>query len=131
LVETHYAVPLPALRAALPLRMVTPIPLSAPHVIGILRFQGELISALSMGSLLSANGWRRDPAVLLVVDAGTGRTVALDCEEIPKALMLPAVHVDQARQRGGSTHEIITPDQRVVLLIDLPRLLAGAIEGQS
>jgi len=37
--EETYALPLETLRAAVPLRMVTAVPLSPPHVIGILRFQ--------------------------------------------------------------------------------------------
>lgn len=127
--EHRYAIPLSTLRAALPLRMVTPIPLSAPHVIGILRFQGEILAALSMGSLLATRGWQRDPAVLLVVDPGDGRLTALDCEEIPKAAALPAVQIDQARKRGGPVQEVITPDQRVLFLIDLPELLAGFESG--
>ncbi|MFY0580770.1 chemotaxis protein CheW [Cystobacter fuscus] len=39
--EERYAIPLDSLRAALPLRLVTPVPLSQPHVIGVLRYQGR------------------------------------------------------------------------------------------
>ena len=75
------ALPLESLRAAVPLRMVTPVPLSPPHVIGILRFQGQILTAMSLSSLLGGRGWREDPAVLLVVDPGMGgRLLALDCQ---------------------------------------------------
>src|SRR5687767_10137255 len=80
--EERYALPLESLRAALPLRMVTPVPLSAPHVIGVLRFQGQVLAALSLASLLGGHGWRQDPAVLLVVDRGDGELCAVDCEAI-------------------------------------------------
>src|SRR5207237_10106809 len=71
--EETYALPLETLRAAVPLKMVTAVPLSPPHVIGILRFQGQIVTALSLASLLGGRGWREDPAVLLVVDPGFGR----------------------------------------------------------
>ncbi|TMA19216.1 MAG: chemotaxis protein CheW, partial [Deltaproteobacteria bacterium] len=95
--EETYALPLQTLRAAVPLKMVTAVPLSPPHVIGILRFQGQIVTALSLASLLGGRGWREDPAVLLVVDPGFGRLIALDCERIPKPTGLPHALVEEAR----------------------------------
>src|SRR5256885_11499923 len=63
--EDSYALPLDALRAAVPLRMVTGVPLSPPHVIGILRFQGQILTAMSLSSLLGGRGWRGEPAAIL------------------------------------------------------------------
>lgn len=124
--DERYAISLDSLRAAVPLRMVTPVPLSAPHVIGILRFQGQLITALSLASLLGARGWRQDPAVLLVVDPGWGQLCALDCEEIPKPAALPLSVVEQARTRAaGRTKvlEVLTSDMRQISLLELNVLL--------
>ena len=101
--EETYALPLDTLRAAVPLKMVTPVPLSPPHVIGILRFQGQIVTALSLASLLGGRGWREDPAVLLVVDPGFGRLVALDCERIPKPSGLPHAQVGE-RDVGDRDH---------------------------
>jgi|SRR5215813_7144644 len=122
--EESYALPLEALRAAVPLRMVTPVPLSPPHVIGILRFQGQILAALSLASLLGGRGWREDPAVLLVVDPGFGRLVALDCERIPKPTGLPHAQVEEARARStGAVSEITLAGARQVNLLDLGRLM--------
>ena len=122
--EEPYALPLDALRAAVPLRMVTPVPLSPPHVIGILRFQGQIVAALSLASLLGGRGWREDPAVLLVVDPGFGRLVALDCERFPKPTGLPHAQVEEARARStGAVCEITLPGTRQVNLLDLSRLM--------
>src|SRR5437899_13058825 len=60
--EETYALPLETLRAAVPLKMVTAVPLSPSHVIGILRFQGQIVTALSLASLLVGRGWRVDRA---------------------------------------------------------------------
>jgi purine-binding chemotaxis protein CheW len=122
--EDTYALALDTLRAAVPLRMVTPVPLSPPHVIGILRFQGQIITALSLASLLGGRGWREDPAVLLVVDPGFGKLLALDCERIPKPTGLPHALVEEARARStGAVVEITLPGMRQVNLLELPRLM--------
>jgi purine-binding chemotaxis protein CheW len=95
-------------------------------VIGILRFQDQIILALSLASLLGNRACRRDPTMLLVVDTGRGQIVALDCEQVPRATSMPARILEQARQRQtDALGEIHTPDGQVLSLIDLPRLLSS------
>lgn len=124
--EDKFAVPLASLRAAVPLRTVTPVPMSPPEVIGVLRFQGEIITALSLASLLGVRGWREDPAVLIVIDRGNGQKVALDCEQIPKPVALPAALVDAAKAMQGPLMwaEVTGRELHQVNLIDVTRLLA-------
>ncbi len=124
--EERYALPLESLRAALPLRLVTPVPLSQPHVIGVLRYQGSVLSAISLAALLGGHGWRQDPAVLLVVERGDGELCALDCEAIPRPLSLPAAAVEAARaQTEGPVVEVpVNNNRQIIHLIDLPRLFA-------
>jgi purine-binding chemotaxis protein CheW len=123
--DESYGLPLDGLRAAVPLKMVTPVPLSPPHVIGILRFQGQVLTAMSLASLLGGRGWREDPAVLLVVDPGMGgRLVAVDCERIPKPVPLPLPLVEAARARtSGSVADVTLPGMQQINLVDLRRLL--------
>ncbi len=123
--EERYAIPLDSLRAALPLRLVTPVPLSQPHVIGVLRYQGQVLAALSLAALLGGHGWRQDPAVLLVVDRGDGELCALDCEAIPRPLSLPTAAVEAARTHAeGPVTELLNSNRQIIHLIDLPRLFA-------
>ena len=123
--EERYALSLETLRAALPLKMVTPVPLSAPHVVGVLRFQGQVLAALSLASLLGGHGWRQDPAVLLVVDRGDGELCALDCEAVPRPTTMPVSAVEAARVRAeGAVTEVFTQDRQLIHLIDLKRLFA-------
>ena len=131
--EERYAIPLDALRAALPLRLVTPVPLSQPHVIGVLRYQGQVLAALSLAALLGGHGWRQDPAVLLVVERGDGELCALDCEAIPRPLSLPSAAVEVARTHADSAvaQVLVSGSRKVVHLIDLPRLFSsGAGKGK-
>jgi len=118
-----HGLPLASLRAVLPLKAVTPVPLSDPHVLGVLRFEGQVISALSLSALLGGRGWRVDPEVLLIVDPGWGVLVALDSEQIPKATAVSAAAADRARGRSGDAlAELELGGGRKVRLID-PRLL--------
>jgi len=126
--DERYAVPLQRLRGSVPLRLVTPVPLSPPHVVGILRFQGQVIAALSLAALLGGRGWRQDPAVLLVLEGPSGDLLALDCEQVPQPLAVPLRAVEEARARGGAVVPVGLPGARQVNLIDLDRLLAGVSE---
>ena len=122
--EGQYAIRLADFRAAVPLRLVTPVPLSPPQVVGILRYQGRVISALSLASLLGIKGWRMDPAVLLVVEPVPGQLVGLDCEEIPKPCPLPLAVVDKARQHStGPILDLFIPGSQQINLLDLAALL--------
>jgi purine-binding chemotaxis protein CheW len=122
----RYAIPLSVLRAAVPLRRVTPVPLSRPHVVGILRFQGRMLTAFSMASLLGIRGWSHDPAVLLVVEAGADRLVAFDCEQIPRPVGLATPALEAARARGAAEIEVVH-DGAIIRVIDIARLLDRAI----
>ncbi|HEY5947065.1 MAG TPA: chemotaxis protein CheW [Kofleriaceae bacterium] len=129
--EETYAIPLSAFRAVVALRRVTPVPLSRPHIVGILRFQGQIITALSMAALLGIKGWRQDPSVLLVVDPGWGRLVAIDCEDVPRPLGLALGAVDDARTREQRAITEVVHDGQIVHLIDLARLLDRRSGGRS
>src|SRR5262249_57706996 len=100
--DERYAVPLQRLRGSVPLRLVTPVPLSPPHVVGILRFQGQVIAALSLAALLGGRGWRQDPAVLLVVEGPSGDLLALDCEQVPQPLAAPPRSAGEGPEGHGA-----------------------------
>ncbi len=119
----RFAISVGTLRAVVPLRRVTPVPLSEPHVIGIVRFHSQIITALSIASLLGVRGWRQDPSVLLVVDPGWGRLLAVDCEDVPRPISIDKAVVEEARR--GAAHSIadLLHGGRVVHLVDLARLL--------
>lgn len=123
--DERFAIPLDVLRGVVPLRNVTSVPLAPAHVVGVLRFEGQMIAALSMSSLLGGRGFRQDPAVLLVVEAAGQHLLALDCEQIPKPTALPVAPVEAARVASrGALLSVTTRDLRTVLLLDLGKLLA-------
>jgi chemotaxis signal transduction protein len=130
--DAVYALPLADLLGVVPVRLVVPVPLAAPHVLGVVRFRGEMVTALSLAWLLGAPGWRRDPSVLVVVALGD-RKLAIDCEEVPKPVALPASawtsrEMELAKPGGPATIDLTTGDLRTVRIIRLDRLLAGHAE---
>jgi purine-binding chemotaxis protein CheW len=123
--DALYAVPLHDLRAALALRDVTPVPLAPAHVIGVLRWEGKVITAVSLASLLGVRGWQRDPAVLLIV-ACERRLVAVDSEMIPRLATLSRSAIDSGRaRRQGPAVEIVGPGGVIVNLLDVGQAMAS------
>lgn len=123
-----FALPLESVLACIPLRGVTQVPLSKRGVIGILRYQGNVLRVLSLASLLGSRGWRRDPSVLLILKSGR-EELAVDCEEIPRVGQLPMSSMQFAREMGAEgLVELSLPGGRLLRYLNLEPLVAS-IEG--
>ena len=125
----HYAVALESLTACLPLRDVTPVPLSAPGVVGVMRWEGNLISVFSLASLLGVQGWKTDPSVLLVLES-PGGTVAVDCETVPRGNLLPP-SAQAAIGDGDAVTTLHLEGRRPLEWINMPRLVKNFLAGQK
>ena len=100
--DQEYSIPLSALRATIPRRMVTSVPGAPRAVLGILQFSGEIITAFSMACLLEVEGHAPTP-ILLVVDLGRGHIVAFDCEHVPLATTISLSAFRAAHLSAGAT----------------------------
>jgi hypothetical protein len=91
-------------------------------------FQGELIAALSLASLVGVRGWRSDPATLLVVEVGQGHLCAIDCESVPRPTTVPRRSFEAAQARVALTGaaEVAAEEHKPITLIGLPKLIANA-----
>ena len=123
-----YALPLDRLVACLPLKGVTPVPLSQRGIVGITRWEGKVVAVFSLASRLGLKGWRRDPNVLLLLNTKDG-FVGLDCEEIPRSSQLPFTVLAQA-PAGGAQRPLAMPagpgqPARLLQLLDPDLLLAA------
>ncbi len=123
-----FAVPLDALRGALPLRLVRAVPGCASYIIGLVVFQGELLTALSLASLVGINGWSQDPSTVLVLESRDGALYATDCEVIPRAIAVECEVYERAMSEVEVTGlaEVLLPDGSPTRLIDLSRLVERA-----
>jgi purine-binding chemotaxis protein CheW len=94
--DASFAFPLAALRGILPLSLVTPVPLAGPHVVGLTRFQGHLVTVLSLASLLGGRAWATDPTNILILEMdlggaardGRAGSIAVDCTDVPRTVAL-------------------------------------------
>lgn len=120
-----FALPLASLRATIPLRLVTVVPLAPAHVLGVLRYEGQLVCAFSAASLLG-RAWKTDPSVLLVVEHGRDRLFALDSERIPKPSVLPKSALAAAAPEDALIRLITSPGTGCLRLIDVSELMARA-----
>ncbi len=132
LADERCALPLASLRGAVPLRLVSGVPLAPAHVLGIFRFDGRVVVASSLAALLGVRGWQRDPTVLLVLEIEDGELRAIDCESIPKPIALPLGEVNAARGRNphAASVEVVLEGRQLVRLLDPTALFArGAAAG--
>jgi chemotaxis signal transduction protein len=123
--DAPFAFPLVALQGVLPLATVTPVPLAGPHVVGVTRFQGQLVTVLSLASLLG-RAWATDPMNLIVLDAGD-RAVAVDCSEVPRTAALPPECMDVSRAAPTWVTPVRTVEGELVQLVDVVRLVQEVV----
>jgi len=121
--DQEYSIPLSALRATIPRRMVTSVPGAPRAVLGILQFNGEIITAFSMACLLGTKSHAPTP-ILLVVDLGRGHTVALDCEHVPLAttMSLSAFRAEHL-SAGGTLGHLSGSRPGVLTVVNLQQLV--------
>jgi CheY-like chemotaxis protein/chemotaxis signal transduction protein len=83
-----FGIPLTSLLGVVPVSGLVPVPLSPPHVLGVVRFRGEVLAALSAAWLAGASGARAHQEAFLVAQSPSGRRFALDCERVPEPMLL-------------------------------------------
>ncbi|MFZ5441102.1 MAG: chemotaxis protein CheW [Myxococcota bacterium] len=121
-----FAFPLERLRGVVPLSRVTRVPLSAPEILGVVRFHGQLVTSMSLPALLGGRAWTADPSVLLVAEPTPGVLVGIDCEQVPRPGALARRLVEDARSAAGEAPwlEVQLGGGRQLNLLVLERLLA-------
>lgn len=137
--DIEVAVPLASIRAAIPLRRVTSVPLAPREIVGIVRWNGQVVPVCSLAILLGEERSRGDSTTLLVVEGAAGRTLALDCAQIPLAVRHSLREIDAARARpraalasrpaagrgraaGPSAIVELRREDRALLLLELDRI---------
>lgn len=121
------ALPLVRLLSCVPLKGVTPVPQARRGVVGIARWEGRVVAVFSLATLLGLRGWRRDPSMLLLLSNGAS-VFGLDCEEIPRSMLLPYQALASAPPAKGAVRPLNLPlpgedTARLVQWIDPDRLL--------
>jgi len=98
-------------------------------VVGVTRFQGQLVTVLSLASLLG-RAWATDPTNLLVLEArGSERdaAVAVDCTDVPRTVALPPDSLALSLAAPSGILPVRSVDGEVVQLIDVGRLIGREV----
>ncbi|MFO0669319.1 MAG: chemotaxis protein CheW [Polyangiaceae bacterium] len=123
--DLDVAIALDRLRAAIPLRRVSPVPLAPPEVVGIMRWSGTVLTVFSLAFLLGGQASRNDSSYLIVVERASGRLVAFDCAQIPLAMTRPTREIELARARSSGPLLDVPRPERVLTVIDVDKLLTS------
>lgn len=123
--DLEVAVSLDRLRAAIPLRRVSPVPLAPPEVIGIMRWSGTVLTVFSLAFMLGGQASRNDSSYLIVVERSSGRLVAFDCAQIPLATTRPTREIELARARSEGPLVDVPRADRVLTVVDVDKLLVS------
>lgn len=126
-----FAFPLAVMRGVVPLKRVTPVPLSPASVIGVFRFHGQITTAMSLPSLLGGRSWRTDPSVLVVAELSNDRLIGFDCEQVPRPGSIPrsALKTAQVGPADAPWSEVALPGRPTTRVLDIGRLVARAQGG--
>jgi chemotaxis protein methyltransferase CheR len=121
--QRTFALPLECLKAVVPWRTVTPVPLSAPSVLGVTRFHSEVVAVFSLAAMLGGpDAPRPESSLLLVLEAGNGSLVAIDCAEVPRPANLMRKVVDEAWGHATGAVATLHDGTTSVTLIDPLRM---------
>ena len=117
----HYALDLDHVLEVVELGEVTPVPGSAPTLIGIRNLRGEILPALDLSALLGVAGERAPHSLVVVADgerrAGLAVDEVIDLSQLPQA----TARVDSLLVRGG-----VLVDGALVGVVDVSAMLASS-----
>jgi purine-binding chemotaxis protein CheW len=95
--DHRIAIPVEVIREIIPLRSCTPLPGSAPYVLGLINLRGRIVTVVDLGSRLglAPAAEAADPSVVLVQHGGRSVGIAVAAlagmvEVVPEALAAPA-----------------------------------------
>jgi purine-binding chemotaxis protein CheW len=102
-----FGIPLTSLLGVVPASGLVPVPLSPPHVLGVVRFRGEVLAALSAAWLAGGGASATEQKAFLVAQSPSGRRFALDCQRVPEPMLL------REATQGASRLEVLDLDAAI------------------
>jgi len=112
------------------LRMValTPVPEAPAWLAGIVNFRGRAIPVIDLRQRLGLPAEMPGLSTPIIVTRATGRQVGLIADSVSEVLALPADALeppDALAGPGRAVTGLAHAGERLVLILDLPRLTAG------
>lgn len=128
----HYAVEIGRVSRVVLWSEPTPLPEAPPDVLGVINLYGQVVPVIDLGSRfrrqrLAAPGEAR----VMIVEAG-GRAVGLVVDDVLEVAKVQPGQIDPpaAGSSSGMVAGIVRRGERLVILLDLDRVIAG-VDGQG
>jgi purine-binding chemotaxis protein CheW len=136
-----FGIPIEHVREIVMVPDVTPVPDSGEFIRGIINLRGRILPVLDLGLRLGLGPGPRDRSGrIVVVEPEPQQLLGLLVDEASEVLRLSESQLSPppellARSLQGSVRLVARLDQRLLLLLDLPRLLeplaAGALQAAA
>lgn len=129
----RYGLPIGQVREVVAWTPPTPLPGARAVVEGVLRLRDEVVAVVDLGRRLGADGRRGPEGGHILVVEWDGQAVGLAVDEVTDVTHLGQAQVapPAAAVRGaeeGLVSGIVRQEERLLLLLDLPRVLEPARE---
>ena len=122
--EVRYALPSERVIEVVPRVLITPLPGTAPHVLGVIEHRGGVAVAVDLRRRL---GYPPRPAALedhLVIARGARRRLALVVDRVQELLRVPEGEVRPPPVAAGHVAGIVTVEGGLLLIEDLDAALS-------
>ena len=126
----EYAVPVHLVESIIPYGVPTAVPGSGGHIIGVLNLRGKIISVVDLRFLFDLPSLEDPTAARILVVQAAGATVGVLVDSVSEVFALDdeTLHEPPAevgRHNAANISGIIRIDERLLVVLDLERLLAG------
>lgn len=126
---TEYALPLQNVREVLRMVAFTPVPEPSAWLIGVINLRGRILPLIDLRKRLALNAQPYTLTTPIIVAEANGRTLGLIADAVSTVLTIPAQAFTPAHallDTDQPTLGIARTDERLIVVLDPARLLAGA-----
>jgi purine-binding chemotaxis protein CheW len=128
--ETTFGIPIDRVREIVIVPEITPVPESGEFIRGIINLRGRIIPVMDLGRRLGLREAPRDRSGrILIAEDGGSHLIGLLVDEASEVLRVPEANLGPPPEllggrMGGAVRGIAHLPERLILLLDLDRVLA-------
>lgn len=126
--DEEFGVPIEAIQEIVRMGQITPIPDSPEFVQGLINVRGEIVAVINLMARFFLKGETNEPKHI-VITRQEENLFGLMVDEVTEVLRIPKSEVKPppkliATVREEYVNGVITVENRLILLLDLPRVLS-------
>ena len=127
--DEEFAADISQVREVITKEAITPVPDSADFVEGVINVRGEITVAIRLGARLSLRSGEHIDGKHIVITEQNSNLFGLIVDEVTEVLRIPRSQITSppeaiARMDSAHVNGVITRDGRLIILLDLPKVLS-------